>query len=46
MESKITQFGLVFAKKSKSELERNFRKLDHEIIKINDEIKLNYNPKL
>ena len=45
-ESKITQFGLVFAEKSKSEVERNFQKLNHEITKIKDEIKLNYDPKL
>ena len=32
--------------KSKSEVESNFQKLDHAIIKINDEIKLNYDPKL
>ena len=29
-----------------NELERNYRKLNHEFTKINDEIKLNYDPKL
>ena len=43
---KITPFGLVFAEKSKSEVERNFQKSDHEITKINDKIKRNYYPKL
>ena len=45
-ESKITRFGLVFAEKSKSEVDRNFQKLNHKIIKTKDEIKLNYDPKL
>ena len=27
-------------------MERSFRKSDHEITEINDEIKLNYDPKL
>ena len=46
MESKITQFGLVIVEKSKSEVERNFRKSEERKIEIKDEIKLNYNPKL
>ena len=45
-ESKITRFGLVIAEKSKSEVERNFRKSKEHKTKINDEIKLNYDPKL
>ena len=44
--TKITRFGLVFADKSKSEVERNFRKSEERKTKINDEIKLNYDLKL
>ena len=46
MESKITRFRLVFAEKSKSEVERNFQKSEERKTKINNKIKLNYDPKL
>ena len=38
-ESKITRFGLVFMEKSKSEVERNFRKLEERKPKL--KMKLN-----
>ena len=42
----MIEIGLVFAEKSKSEVERNFQKSEERKTKIKDEIKLNYDPKL